>query len=185
MTKFNIGDRVMVLDDNLNGTIKNISLQGITIETEDGFEITYEADELVLDQQQNPIHSFLSKAQIQKAHLEKEPQEKPKWDGLLKTKKNEVVLEVDLHIEKLIPHWKRLDNYEILNIQLDTAQRQLDFALSKRIPKVVFIHGVGEGVLKSELHYLFKRYEGLQIQEADYQKYGQGATEIYFIQKKL
>jgi len=183
--KFKIGDRVMVLDANLNGIVMQISSKGITVETEDGFEITYDANELVLEPSQIPLHSFISKAQIQKSQSEKEPQEKPKWDGLLKTKKNEVVLEVDLHIEKLIPHWKRLDNYEILNIQLDTAQRQLDFALSKRIPKVVFIHGVGEGVLKSELHYLFKRYEGLQIQEADYQKYGQGATEIYFIQKKL
>ena len=51
----------------------------------------------------------------------------------------------------------------------------------KQIQKVVFIHGVGEGVLKSELHFLFKKYS-IQSYDASYQKYGQGATEVYINQ---
>ena len=42
----------------------------------------------------------------------------------------------------------------------------------------VFIHGVGEGVLKLELEYVLKRYEDLTYYDADYQKYGFGATEV-------
>jgi hypothetical protein len=49
---------------------------------------------------------------------------------------------------------------------------------------MVFIHGVGAGVLKSELEFMFNRYEGLKFYEADYQKYGQGAMEVYLFQKK-
>jgi dsDNA-specific endonuclease/ATPase MutS2 len=75
-----------------------------------------------------------------------------------------------------------MTNFEMLNLQLDTAKRQLDFALRKRIQKVVFIHGVGEGILKEELYYLFKRYENAKFYDADYQKYGMGATEVYFFQ---
>jgi len=65
---------------------------------------------------------------------------------------------------------------------MDTAKRQLEFAITKRIQKVVFIHGVGEGVLKAELESLFRRYENLKWYDADYQKYGLGATEIYIFQ---
>ena len=70
----------------------------------------------------------------------------------------------------------------MLNIQLETAKRQLDFAIQKRIQKVVFIHGVGEGILKEELHDLFKKYENIKYYDAEYQKYGLGATEVYIFQ---
>ena len=62
------------------------------------------------------------------------------------------------------------------------AKRQMDFAISKRIQKVVFIHGVGEGVLRAELESLFGRYDNLKFYDADFQKYGRGATEVYFFQ---
>lgn len=70
----------------------------------------------------------------------------------------------------------------MLTIQLDTAKRQLEFAISKRIQKVVFIHGVGAGVLRTELEYLFRQYDNVKYYDADFQKYGRGATEIYIYQ---
>jgi dsDNA-specific endonuclease/ATPase MutS2 len=70
----------------------------------------------------------------------------------------------------------------MLTLQMDTAKRQLEFAIRKRIQKVVFIHGVGEGVLKTELEYLFGRYNNVKYYDADYQKYGLGATEVYIYQ---
>ena len=73
-------------------------------------------------------------------------------------------------------------NHDMLTLQLDTAKRQLEFAIRKRIQKVVFIHGVGEGVLKIELDYLFGRYGNVKFYDADYQKYGLGATEVYIYQ---
>jgi hypothetical protein len=54
-----------------------------------------------------------------------------------------------------------------------------------RIPKIVFIHGVGEGVLKSELDFMLGRYENIIFQDGNYQKYGLGATEVYFKQNKF
>ena len=57
----------------------------------------------------------------------------------------------------------------------------IEFAIKKRIPKIVFIHGVGEGVLKSELHFLFNNYP-VKYYDASYQKYGLGATEVYIYQ---
>ena len=99
-----------------------------------------------------------------------------------KSKKDDVVLEVDLHIEKLVKSFKHMNNFDILNIQVDTARSQLEFAIKNRIPKIVFIHGMGEGVLKSELDYLFGRYPEISFQDANYRKYGLGATEVYIKQ---
>src|SRR5690606_22521849 len=99
-----------------------------------------------------------------------------------KSKKDEFVLEVDLHIEKLVKSFKHLSNFDILNIQMDTARGQLEFAIKNRIPKMVFIHGMGEGVLKSELEFLLGRYSEISFQDANYRKYGLGATEVYLKQ---
>jgi dsDNA-specific endonuclease/ATPase MutS2 len=91
-------------------------------------------------------------------------------------------MEVDLHIHQLVDSTRGLTNHEMLNIQLETAKRQLEFAIRKGIQKVVFIHGVGEGILKEELNYLFGRYENIKYYDAEYQKYGLGATEVYIYQ---
>jgi dsDNA-specific endonuclease/ATPase MutS2 len=77
-----------------------------------------------------------------------------------------------------------MNNFDILNIQTETAKRHIEFAIRNRIPKIVFIHGVGEGVLKAELDFMLKRYENISFQDANYQKYGMGATEVYFKQNK-
>jgi dsDNA-specific endonuclease/ATPase MutS2 len=93
-------------------------------------------------------------------------------------------MEVDLHIHQLVPKTKGMDNFDMLTLQIDTAKRQLEFAIKKRIQRVVFIHGVGEGVLRAELEYLFRQYGNLQFDDADYKKYGRGATEVYIFQSK-
>jgi len=90
-------------------------------------------------------------------------------------------MEVDLHIHQLIPSTKGMDNFDILTIQMEHAKHKLEFAIKNRIPKLVFIHGVGEGVLKSELEFMFKNYH-VDFYEASYKKYGLGATEVYVYQ---
>ena len=92
-------------------------------------------------------------------------------------------MEVDLHIDKLIKSSRGMDNYDILSLQMDTAKHKLEFAIRNRIPRIVFIHGVGEGVLKSELEFLFKNYQ-VSYYAASFKKYGLGATEVYVYQNK-
>ena len=92
------------------------------------------------------------------------------------------VPEFDLHIEKLVPNKRGMSNYDILTLQTETAQRHIEFAIRNRIPKIVLIHGVGDGVLKAELDFMLGRYDNISFQDGNYQKYGLGATEIYFKQ---
>ena len=70
-----------------------------------------------------------------------------------------------------------------LNTLEITAKSKIEYAISKRISKIIFIHGVGEGVLKNELHYLFGRYP-VRFYDASYKKYGLGATEVYVYQNQ-
>jgi dsDNA-specific endonuclease/ATPase MutS2 len=51
-------------------------------------------------------------------------------------------------------------------------------AQAKRLTKIVFIHGVGEGVLRSEIRHELRKYENVEFLDGDYREYGQGATEV-------
>lgn len=178
---FEIGDKVMVLDDSLEGVVVGFSLDYIKIETTEGFELEYKANELVkIDNNQPQIDFNKSVSQIL---FEKEAPKKKNTPLIKTSKKDQMVFEVDLHLEKIITGKnKNLTNFDKLSIQLEEAKRAIDYAINKRYQRVVLIHGVGEGVLKSELEYLLKRYDNLSIQEASYQKYGLGAMEIYIKQ---
>lgn len=179
--KMRIGDKVLVMDDAISGVIIKILKDDITIITQDGFELSFLQKELVL------IDNSISKRDLGKmdvaAILSEKNQKKPGKTQRNKPKERvQGPMEVDLHINQLVPKSKHLSNYDMLTLQLETAKRQLEFAISKRIQRVVFIHGVGEGVLRSELEYLFGRYDNVKFYDADYKKYGRGATEIYILQ---
>jgi len=181
-TIFEIGDTVDVLDENLSGQIKCISGDTITIVTKDGFELDFLKHELV---KLEGITSFklnvFKDESITNVVSEKESKKRKPIPKKNK-ERYEPTLEVDLHINQLTNSVRGMTNHDMVNLQLDTAKRQLDFAIRKRMQKVVFIHGVGEGVLKLELQYLFGRYNNIKYYEANYQKYGLGATEVYIMQ---
>ena len=178
--KFKVGDSIAVLDDVIRGKVHSINGNTITIIDASEMQFNYFPSDLVkIDTDQNELSKY---SDIHNPLLQYKIHEKQakKQSPFLKTK-NEVILEVDLHINQLIKSKKGMDNFDILNLQIDTARRKLEYAIQKRISKLVFIHGVGEGVLKAELHYLFNRYP-VKYYDASYQKYGLGATEVYILQ---
>lgn len=180
---FELDDAVLVIDEDLSGKIKKISGHVITIETTDGFLLDFAADELVKFKPDKTIkRELFTHANIETVISEKE---QSKNKSIKKTKakaRYEPTMEVDLHIHHLVKSSKGMTNHDMLTLQLDTARRQLEFAIKNRIQKIVFIHGVGEGVLKTELDYLFGRYNNVKFYDANYQKYGLGATEVYIYQ---
>ncbi len=178
---FKIGDTVDVLDDVLSGVVTSISGVIITIETKEGFELDFKVSELVKIKTSafNKAFQSTSISQVLSEKIEK----KRKPTTKVKPKaRHEPMIEVDLHLHHLVDSERGMTNYDKLNIQLDTARHKLEFAIRKRIQKIVFIHGVGEGVLKMELETLLSRYDTIKFYEADYKKYGFGATEVYIMQ---
>jgi hypothetical protein len=180
--KFEVNDKVEVLDDALKGIVMNVQGDVVTIETSEGFSLDFNEVELVKIEEQQSRMISMNDADFSEILREKEQIKKPKSIRIKPKDRNIPPMEVDLHIEKLINSYKGMGNYDILNLQLDTAKRQVEFAMRKRIQKIVFIHGVGEGVLKAELDFLLGRYDNLKFYDANYQKYGVGATEVYFFQ---
>ena len=182
---FEVGDKVLVLDEAMQGIVKKIIGNIISIETTDGFLLDFKSEELVKQiSKQNIDKDMLSYSSISSAKKEKEQYPKriqPKTKAKAK-ERFEPTMEVDLHINQLVKSSKGMSNHEMLTLQLDTAKRQLDFAISKRFQKIVFIHGVGEGVLKVELEYLFGSYNNVKYYDANYQKYGVVDTEVYIYQ---
>ena len=180
MTVFQIGDNVETLDDTIIGVVIRIDGLNISIESEDGFLLTYSNSELVKISGDIKVSNY----DVAKIKSEKEIPKKRKMAVVKPKERNIPKMEVDLHIHQLTKSSRGMSNHEMLNLQIDTAKRPLDFAIRKRIQKIVFIHGVGEGVLKEELKYLFGRYDTIKYYDADYQKYGLGATEVYIYQNK-
>jgi dsDNA-specific endonuclease/ATPase MutS2 len=180
--KFEIGDKVAVLDDDISGVVIKVQNNEISVETTDNFVMTFFVNELVKINNSNELSGFFSTQGLGSVLKDKEEPKKRSFVKEKRSRKDEFVLEVDLHIEKLVPSKRGMSNYDILTLQMETAKRQLDFAIKNRMPKVVFIHGVGEGVLKAELDFMLGRYDTISFQDANYQKYGLGATEVYIKQ---
>ena len=179
---FNKGDQVSVLDEDVNGVVVSVKENQITIETTDGFVMTYFVNELLKINNSSNLMDSIRRINVDEVVKEKEI---PKPRSFVKERKDKREIpapEFDLHIEKLVPNKRGMSNYDILTLQAETAKRHIEFAIKNRIPKIVFIHGVGEGILKSELDFLLGRYDNIAFQDGNYQKYGQGATEVYIKQ---
>lgn len=175
-----IGDTVLVLDDNISGEVAAINGEEITVKLPDGFCFQFQKKELVVMDASVPEKEFL-KMDLGAVLSEKAVPETRTASKTHSKNKKLPPMEVDLHIHHLTAA-KNLSNYEMLTLQVEEARRQLEFAIKKRISRVVFIHGVGEGVLRAELEYLFGRYDNVEFYDADFQKYGRGATEVYIYQ---
>ncbi|ANW96712.1 DNA mismatch repair protein MutS [Wenyingzhuangia fucanilytica] len=178
--KLKSGDKVLVKDSVVKGTVSKVMKNSVLVLDEDGFELAYQSDQLILvniEQSEMSKFSDINNKMLRQKALFVEHNKKSAKKS--KQEKYGVVMEVDLHIEKLVKSASGMSNGDILNKQLDTAQHKVDFAIKNRIPKIVFIHGVGEGVLKEGLYSIFNRYS-LRYEEASYQRYGLGATEVTF-----
>lgn len=87
-------------------------------------------------------------------------------------------MEVDLHIEELLENYGNMSNGEIIQVQLRHFQNTLDEAILNNMTRIIFIHGVGTGRLKNEIHTILKSLDGIRFCDASYQRYGYGATEV-------
>jgi dsDNA-specific endonuclease/ATPase MutS2 len=72
-----------------------------------------------------------------------------------------------------------LSNTQILEIQKERVESEMKSAIQSGVKKIVFIHGVGQGVLKQEVINLLKsKYKKYYFQDASFKEYGYGATMV-------
>jgi hypothetical protein len=111
--------------------------------------------------------------------IEKMYEQKGKLPGHATSSLDRPQKEIDLHIEKLVKDYKGLDNSEILKIQVRTFEHNLESAIATGMEEIIFIHGVGNGVLKNQIHKLLSSNKNIKFfKDAQKEKFGYGATLV-------
>ena len=181
-----IGSKVRFLNEVGGGIItKVLSSTKVIVENEDGFDEEHFIKNLVEESSRKDykLDGIEHNLAVQEK-IASESKEKQLEDFYQKTKSLNRIetsdeIEVDLHIEELIETHKGMTNAHILDVQMANFKRELNIAIRKKVNKLIIIHGVGEGVLKSEIRReLYDCYPSIEHHDANYRKYGYGATEI-------
>jgi hypothetical protein len=188
--KLQVGQRVRFLDEVGSGVVTAIlSATEVMVEDESGFEIPMEAKGLVplvaRDEAQSYQRHLPSVSAILQQEVDPRRQRaleksfKARYDEAASTWAGKGTVEVDLHAHELVDSTAGLDAATLLELQLAHFERMLRVAIEQRTPRIVFIHGVGQGVLKHEIWQCVDRYyPDCVCRYADPRRFGAGATEV-------
>lgn len=95
-----------------------------------------------------------------------------------KRQRNDIIVQ-DLHIAELLDNLNGLSKGEMLNYQLNKFREIMNENRNNLGQRIVFIHGKGEGVLRRAiLDELKQKYPACEAQDASFQEYGFGATQV-------
>ncbi len=86
---------------------------------------------------------------------------------------------IDLHIEKLVSDSKGMSNSEMLKLQLQIFEKNLNQAIVSGMDEITFIHGLGNGVLRKEIHKRLSQLGNIKyFQDTQKDQWGYGATLV-------
>ena len=155
-----IGEQISVINDIIKGLIVGIEGNFITIESAEGFLLTYRKNELVVYTMEMALDTDI-----------------PRKDSfpIGKSKASKRITEIDLHHKG-----KKLPTHEILAQQIQQFKKALNNAIAKQQSELTVIHGYGEGRLKHEIERILQKNK-IPFSEAPYVKYGQDAATIVFL----
>lgn len=165
--QFKLGDKILFKTENLKGKIVKInSTYKVTVQTEDGFEVFASVKDLV------KVEVNTDKAFAYGNYFHQKDNDN-KSSNSFKRDKSSTILKIDLHIELLSGSYQYLNNFEIVQIQLNECHLRIEKALNSNYQKLIIVHGIGTGSLKSEVHKLLRNYN-LRF----YLSKDAGATEV-------
>ena len=153
--KFRIGDKVILKKDRTKATVLlEIGDRKVKIEDEYGFEyIINNSDILPVDKSTDTMISYGKTFEVKDEDIRKEK----KKTSFNKTDSRGRV-KIDLHIEQITSYYDHMKNSEIVQVQMEYCKKELDQAMLKHKESIEIVHGIGEGVLKSEVHKLLNLY---------------------------
>ena len=153
--KFRIGDKVILKKDRTKATVLlEIGDRKVKIEDEYGFEyVINNSDILPLNQSTDTMISYGKTFEVKDEDIRKEK----KKTSFNKTDSRGRV-KIDLHIEQITSYYDHMKNSEIVQVQMEYCKKELDQAMLKHKESIEIVHGIGEGVLKSEVHKLLDLY---------------------------
>ena len=192
MQEIKVGDRVKFLNDVGEGVVLEIKGDIFVVEDEDGFDREYKSNDLINvgvadDEREMYGNKLPDLREVLARDISEERQKKIQEEFELKyanarvinQKKRGEFMEVDLHFHELVEDMSGLKDRTKLDIQLNHFERMMKIATEQRIRRLVFIHGVGQGVLRHQIRSrLDMYYPNCTVRDANPREYGYGATEV-------
>jgi len=134
------------------------------------------------------VQNWKSKSEEQGEDLKSYTKRNAQWDRIDKAmEKHEVIEkaafnhELDLHAENLTSHYSKMNNLEILKLQIRHFEQYMSKAIQVGAERIFIIHGLGKGKLRDEIMVRLKRYPQVKKYHNEYHpNYGWGATEVIF-----
>ena len=193
MTSFQTGQRVKFLNDVGSATVVRVEGSTVVVEDEDGFERSVSAAELMaapdpeVEARQYgdtipDVAQLLAQEVGEKRMRELQKDFEVRYQHAQATNmaRRDAHMEVDLHIHELVDDQRGLPDRAKLAIQMDHFDRMMDIAKREKLRRIVFIHGVGQGVLRHQIRTTLEQHHpDCSYQEGDPRKYGSGATEVW------
>jgi len=193
MREIKVGDRVKFLNDVGEGVV--IELKGVNavVEDKDGFDREYPLKDLIsVGGKVEEAEMYGSKlpelSEILARDISDERQKKiqevfeVKYANArsINQKRRGEYMEVDLHFHELVDNISGLKDRTKLDIQLNHFERMMRIAAEQKIKRIVFIHGVGQGVLRHQIRSRLEMYyPECTVRDANPREYGAGATEVF------
>lgn len=189
-----IGSEVKFLNDVGGGIVLEIFSDGTaSVQGEDGFDMKYNLTQLMLvsdsitEQEEEYNNKLPDLAKIIAQDVNEERQKLIQKDFEIKyanvratnqQRRGEHMV-IDLHIHELIDDQSGLQDRTKLDIQLNHFERMMRIAGEQRVKRVIFIHGVGQGVLRNQIRTrLDSYYPDCTVRDGNPREYGAGATEV-------
>ena len=192
MQKVKVGDRVKFLNDVGEGVVIKVENSIAIVEDESGFDHEYDLAELLpvggeVEEEERYGNNLPDMSEVLARDISEEKQKKLQEAFDIKyaneratnQKRRGEFMEVDLHFHELVEDMSGLKDRTKLDIQLNHFERMMRIAAEQRIRKVIFIHGVGQGVLRHQIRSRLEMYyPECSVREANPREYGSGATEV-------
>lgn len=194
------GTRVRFLNDVGEGVVLEWrSPDEVVVESEDGFDMIFPSRELLVvgnpaeeaemySRRVPTIEQILSKevSPDQRRRMERDFDAKYKEAHTRPATNRQGVIEVDLHLHELVDSSRGLSPGAMLELQLSHFERMLQISIRERHRRVIFIHGIGQGVLRHAILTRIQQfYPECDARPGDPRQYGSGATEVYIRQSQL
>lgn len=173
--QYSIGDKVRLIDDPGDGHVTAIQGDKIVAEI-DGIEMTLTSNQLVKVEFDALVKRPILREEISAKEQLNRIEGRRKLQKL--TEAQDAVYELDLHMHELLDRYDHMTNGQRLSYQMARCRSFVREAIDKKYRKVILIHGVGEGVLRSEIHRWLESQNKVEFHDAPYRTYGYGATEV-------
>ena len=147
---FKVGDKVLFKKEKEKGEIVMLigNLKAL-VRNSYGFKVQVMLSDLILYSSQNDSSLSYGESFPDK-DIENEGNRYKKYS------KKYIDNKVDLHIENLIEDFEGLSHQEIIDVQINYFQKVLNKYFNRNRDSVVVIHGIGNGVLKENIHALLE-----------------------------